>query len=217
MSDYILDGDYTQPSQHGPLRASLPFSSQGDQTTTVYELDYVQSIDNFVPLAVNSIHPTVGNAYLIGETDLKPTNVAGVSMWTRRYATIPISRDEGGSIAYQFPGLTAASTLRLPFVWTVACRIALSFYLVGPNSSYATVLALPVIDRQRYYIGGVSGGVGTDVSSLVSGTFLFPSTPTTETYQSWIGAGTEIVAEASKLTRWQGNIWQRTTKYVIAR
>lgn len=216
MSDYIYDGDYTQPSQHGPDVTYLPFSNQGDQSTTIYELSYVQLIDNWVPLAVNSIHPTVGTAFLVNESELKPTNVAGVMQWTRRYATVPISRDEGGSIAYQFIGLTLASTLRIPFVRAVACRVALSYYLVGPNSAYASVRNLPVIDKQRYYIGSLAGGIGTDVLALSSAASTILSTPTTETYQGWITAKFEIAAEATQFTRWQGNIWQGATKYITA-
>lgn len=216
MSDYILDGSYLTPVQVGTQRYNLPFSQQGDQTTLIYEIDYQQQIDYWVPLAANSLHPSVPSAYLIGETELLPINAAGIIQWTRRYATVPITRDIGGSISYQFPGLFKTTTLRLPFTWTVACRISLVYYLVGTGTPYPTVLSLPVTQRTRYYIGSISGGVGTDVETLASGFSILPSTPTTETYQGWISAGTQVVAESTQFSLWQGNIWQSATKYITA-
>lgn len=218
MSDYIYDGDYLTAQPHGTPRIVLPFSAQGDQSTISYEQDFVQRYDFFVPLSKNSIHPTDATAYLIGESELKPTNVGGVCMWTRRYSRIPASRDVGGSIAYQFPGIVISSTVRIPYVWTVACRTHLDFYLVGPNGTYPDVIHLPVIERQRYYVTPAPNGtIGSDTLTLSSAAVSPSTNPTSETYQGWIVAGVEIVAEASQYTQWQGNIWQRATKYVIAR
>lgn len=220
MANQIIDGDLTTPQPIGTPRISLPFSGKGDQSTLVYEQDFIQIASLFVPLSANSIHPTISNAYLVLESDLRPINLAGVAMWTRRYAVIPQTRNEGGSIAYQFPGLTVIgsnATLRIPYTWTVSCRVQLDYYLVGPNGAYSSVIQLPVIERQRYYLPGMAGGIGTDVDTLVSAASEIPTTPTTETYQSWISSGYEIVAEASIMSLWQGNIWQRATKYIIAR
>ena len=54
-----------------------------------------------------------------------------------------------------------------------------------------------------------------DAYTIGAITFLATS-PTRTAYAALIAAGTEIVAEDSRLTRWQGNMWLRQTRYVVA-
>lgn len=227
----VLDSDYTTAAAVGQLRVSYPFSAMGDNVTKFYEQDYQQLLVNFSPLTINSVCPWDGAAYLVEETELRKV-LGGVVQWTRRYANIPQSRDDASSIAFQFPGLfasytsddvTTTITLRYPQTWTVNCRVHMDYYLVGAGGTYANILAIPAIQRQYFYVPVYNGtintlpGQGADVTFLNPAASSSPTSPTTETYQSWLASGYEFAAEASQLSRWKGNIFQRVTKYVVAR
>ena len=57
---------------------------------------------------------------------------------------------------------------------------------------------------------GVSEAL-VDPTSISAG-----SNPTSSQYKAWIAAKYEIVAEASSLSQWMGNIYQRQTRFVVA-
>lgn len=121
----------------------------------------------------------------------------------------------------------------------VTCRIQSDYFLIGatPPASFTNISLIPVIAATKYYVpqGSIIGGVfaptyaagstndlatGTDTDFIwdpASFGGIIPTIPSRTTYQGWITAGTEVVAEASQLSRWKGNIYQRQTKYVIAR
>lgn len=129
----------------------------------------------------------------------------------------------------------------------VSCRIQYDYFLCGTGGSYATPDLIPTISEYKYYqpvgtftliAGVVTGtptypnpiqaalyGIPVDYLSDASGAFGAPTAygrivigtvPTRTDYINNI-IGTEIAAEPSQLSRWQGNIFVRTTKYVIAR
>lgn len=122
---------------------------------------------------------------------------------------------------------------------TVTCRVQNDYFLCAAGQTYTTPSAIPIILATKYYIPQgsvtVSTGIfiyaypppgstsdmnnGTDTDLIwdpaaVSG--IIPTVPSRTTYQGWINAGTELVAQASVISRWAGNIYQRQTKYVIA-
>jgi hypothetical protein len=45
----------------------------------------------------------------------------------------------------------------------------------------------------------------------------YTTSPTAAAYAALVAAGTEIVAEESFVERYAGNIYSRTTKYVVAK
>ncbi len=136
---------------------------------------------------------------------------------------------------------------RLSFTMVVTCRVQYDYYFVlnpttvldanGNNVFTAgKEFGIPVLNARRYIIplGGFIGGVfvplypvgsdqyyangvdATDSGLTDIGETLPPTDPTIATYKSWIGV-TEVVAEDSQVSRWQGNIFVRATKYVIAK
>jgi hypothetical protein len=82
---------------------------------------------------------------------------------------------------------------------------------------YASASLIPSITAQ-VYTAGVGGTYYTDyINDALSGPFtIVASVPSLTTYLGWVAGKTEIVAEDSQLHRWQGNIFLRQTRYVIA-
>lgn len=125
------------------------------------------------------------------------------------------------------------------FTEPVTCRIRSDYFLCAIGQTYPTPASIPVISAQLYYVplGTISGstftstypagstndilyGTQTDFLWDNSGAHAFPGAiiptrPTRTEYQTLINNGTEIVAESSQLSRWEGNIYQRVTKYVL--
>lgn len=169
----------------------------------------------------------------------------GIVKWTRTYAKVPTTRNDYATISYNFVGFYGAiadiaTVTSFPIVGrnrfsnNVTCRIQYDFYLVD-GTTYATPASIPTIIERRYYIplGTISGGVFTatytrdTLNDLATGKAtdsiydkaswgnLVPTYPTLTEYLGWITAGTEIVAEPSQISRWMGNIYVRSTKYIL--
>ena len=120
-------------------------------------------------------------------------------------------------------------------------------YLKADDTSagpYATAAAIPLNYSLKYYIpaGSWSGDVftpttlnpviqaltGTPIKGIWDSTETLPvtpyainlyppSVPTRTYYEGLMAAQSEIIIEDSPVIRWKGNIYQRLTKYVIAR
>ena len=135
-------------------------------------------------------------------------------------------------------GITTAYTPgRNRFVRTVPSRIQHDYFLATDPTTIA------LIQEQFYYVPlgsfAVSGTTGTYTKTYPDGNplqaltgnpvdYLFDawaiggfsspqgSVPTLSDYKAIVVAGGYIVAQASTLSRWQGNIWDRATVYVLA-
>ncbi|MGC3961332.1 MAG: hypothetical protein QM813_26415 [Verrucomicrobiota bacterium] len=225
MSAFKTDGDFTTASPTGVARVSFPID--GDTSARIIEQDYIQLASSFAALALNTPHPTIATAFLVGESPLEDLG-AGVVQWTRRFATVPANRDEFESFSYRFPGLLGASNPpynqywvtepgdgRDPRVDTVSSRLAHEYFLVGAGQTYTTPSEIPVIESQQYTL------VGNDNVSinylLAAGVYPDDSTPTKEDYLTMIASEDELVAEDSRISRWLGNIFVRITRYVKAK
>lgn len=93
-----------------------------------------------------------------------------------------------------------------PFTEPVDARIQHDYAL----TSVANIgNILPAIDRFRPVL---ASNPAVEVTALTSLTL-----PSTATYQSMVAAGTEIVAQRSTRSIYQGNIHERQTVYVVAR
>ena len=219
MPQFITDGDFTTAQPVSAVRYSAPFSQYGINNLYVLEQDFVINVGQFAPLAIDTAHPTIAGFYLAVETPYQPTSLADVVRWTRRYASLPSSFSRpGGTYNYTFPvmytGVNDTSRL-FPKPLTVNSRIQVDFFrLSDPNT-------ITVIEPQRYVI---ITSLDTDATSqwgqpvvTDAGFGLAATVPSLTTYKSWIATGTEIVAEASKITpNWMGNIHMRETIYVKA-
>ncbi|MDB6022935.1 MAG: hypothetical protein JWQ04_2792 [Pedosphaera sp.] len=131
------------------------------------------------------------------------------------------------------------------FTRVVDCRIQHDYYMVGAGGAYADETGIPLLQEQLYYVplgnSTLTSGVLTyaplypqanplqaltgnavdylnDNQTYSGIAFSAPpaTVPSRTAYLAMVAAGTYIVAEASKPTRWQGNIWDRVTTYVRA-
>jgi hypothetical protein len=226
MSRTYTDGTYTSPFAVSPLikQPALP----GVKDDLVAVQDYVVLRDSYTETALNTGHPDEPDAahpvwVLVAEANKRDLG-GDVIQFSRRYARKPSSYSEmGGTIAYNFIGFygtfglnITAVTGRSRFIEVVPVRVQRDFFLIGPESycDYATPQEIPITQEQTYYIG--------DVAQLTdylgdSSVLTTPSTPDRTTYEGWIATGAEIVAQPSRVERWQGNIYMRETFYIKAK
>lgn len=144
----------------------------------------------------------------------------------------------GGSITQNLIG-------RPRYSRTVNCRIQHDYYLVGTGGTYTDETGIPLLPETQYYVPlgttKINSGVTTFTPVYSSGNPLQALTglpvdylndnatingilfsapqatiPSRTQYVNMIVNGTEIIAEGSKVTRWQGNIWDRVTVYIVA-
>ena len=209
MSAFTTDGTFiTAAVQGGPNRI-LPF--ERDLTAFIEEQRYIIAKSSFARLALNTAHPSIASCYLVAETD--PQNIGGgLVEWTRRYATIPATRNEYETYAYTFVEIiraTGGDGTRGPFTKRVVSRVEYAYYMVGAGGSYATVGDIPLVDgfRPQQDIWG----------SPIDVEFLSQTTdPTSDAYLALVAAETEIAVEDSEVRAWMGNIYERVTRYVVA-
>ncbi len=87
---------------NGPRRWLRPFDD--DFAQYVFEQDYWQNEDDFVPLNLDTPSDDFPDAYLVGESALRALG-GGVVEWTRTYARIPASRQRFESYSWTVPGI----------------------------------------------------------------------------------------------------------------
>ncbi len=209
--------------------AMAPFP--GVATQYVWTQDYMQPKANFSPLALNTAHPDDATYRLTEERNFKDMG-GGIQTWTREYCKVPTQYFESSSYAYSFigylgplptPGVPTPADLatyigRLRQSFTVPAKLQNDFYLVD-GVTYTVPADIPVVQATKY--------IGADGSTLVDYLYSSPpysasSTPSRSTYEGYIAAdaGTassfSLTAEASRLERWKGNIWKRSTLYIKA-
>lgn len=193
---------------------------------------FMQLHASFTPLALDTEHPDYVNWVLIGESERMPVG-GGLVTWTRTYAKVPPDHNEYESHAYNFIGYApdipydpTAIIERPRRVFSVTSRVAHHYVLTTTPAT-----ANPVILAQRYTQGVLANGRDIDLLYNATGAYsgYTACVPTLTQYLAAVtgGAGSglgtgaadgEIVAEESRLTRWQdkGNIWLRQTRYVKA-
>lgn len=110
------------------------------------------------------------------------------------------------------PGLASASNAyifrvepnRRPFSQVVLASIHYDYYLPGVTGGITTVADIPILNPTP-----IVDQLGDRLDSYADWT-----TPSLSTYQTSVIAEDSIVAEASELHPWMGNIWERVTRYV---
>lgn len=101
MSYAWADGDYTQPLIDGPKRWLRPFDN--DFSQIVFEQDYQQFASDFAPLALDTPHDEITDAFLVKESEPEPHGP--LFKWTRTYSRIPPSRSVFESYSWLVPGI----------------------------------------------------------------------------------------------------------------
>lgn len=101
MSYIWADGDYTIPLANGSKRWLRPFPD--DFSNIVFEQDYQQFADDFVPLPLDTPHDEIPDAFLVQESQPEP--MGAIVQWTRTYSKIPPSRTIAESYAWSVPGI----------------------------------------------------------------------------------------------------------------
>jgi hypothetical protein len=225
MAAFKIDGDFTVAS----ATAKPLFTAPIDGINTLYLLSqpFMQLKADYSPLALNAAHPDFGTFKLVQESALRPLG-QGLVEWVRTYAVVPSQHNEFESYAYNFIGLngyligilgadplvtTSTPYGRERFTRIVTSRIQHDYFITGPSQTYTTPQAIPTIVGQKYY--WLTPDVPTDYLSD-SPPYTMASTPDRTTYLGWVSGGTEFVAEDSNLTRWNGLIFVRKTRYIIA-
>ena len=93
---------------------------------------------------------------------------------------------------------------RDPYTKVVMSKLARAYYLPGVSVGITTVDDITVLTPTQIVD---QYGRNTEFLSTLT-------TPTTSTYEAT--EGTWVVAEPSVVRRWMGNIYERTTRYVLA-
>jgi hypothetical protein len=138
----IDDGNYKKIAQVGCDEWSLPFSDRGDQKSFELVRTYRVGQGYWKPeKAGYKLKSERGICYLVTETD--PRNIGnGILEWQRIFASVPETRQEGGSIVYSAQILStqvsydfetppsAPEVTEVPL--TMACRVQWEYFLDLP-------------------------------------------------------------------------------------
>jgi len=213
MSAFMTDGTFTSAAIHGAARFSCPI--EGDSATTQFEQDYMVTFANYSPLAIGTAHGTLTTHYLLRESPLEDMG-GGIAKFTRTYCKVPANRSEYETFAYNFIGFWIPPSVggigsqgRDRFTQTVISRIDYTYALTTPP---AMILA------QQYTI---ASDATLKLDFLFYAANINDSNLSVEAYQTLISsthtniATQGIVAEDSRISRWQGTIYERATRYIL--
>lgn len=231
------DGTWTSAEAVSGVQFSSIIS--GIAGVQVLTQDFEVLAASYSPLALSTAHATYTSYYLVGESNFRDLG-GGIVRFTRTYAAVPSSYTEWETFNYSFVGITGeyginveTITGRGRYAENVISKIVHEFFHCKSGETYATPGAVPVIlptyfcyvsihypidwtaaatePTSAEYIAAVTDAKTNGWSATVSSqTIDGTGAVTASTY------GGLLVAEQSRLTRWQGNIWERVTRYVLA-
>lgn len=211
----MIDGDYTTAKKLRPPRRTAPFPQTNEYC--IIEQDYMQLRSSWAPTTIGTALAGEAGYELVAES---PTRSEGsMFIWTRTYAKKPTAFDDAEKFPYNFIGYFGASGTitvqgRDRFVKSVASRIHTEFFTIGTGGDYADIEHIPINYAQKYHWPASEDQV-TDFLCTAADGFDSSTTPSRATYEGWITAGTEIVAEDSEIARWMGRFFIRKTRYII--
>lgn len=232
-----VSGDHSAPQPVGLPEFQAPF--EHSNVDYLLKQDFQCALNDFAPLALNTPHPDFPEFVLVAESEPKKDVTGGMVKWTRTYAKVPTTFTEpGGNLNYTIIGFAGGASGEIgdltiavgrePRPKNQECQLTHEFFLVGPDEDYETWEAIPVTPAQTYVLDYHALDPGYDnvnfPTTLLRDTppFGIASVPTRADYETWIAADKadvtsfSIVAEDSTLSRWQGNIYRRTTRRVKA-
>ncbi len=177
------------------------------------------------------------SCFLVSESPLEAIG-GGLAKFRRRFANLPPNRNEFESYTYVYPAVNyGGSDIRFQKPLTVNSRVQNDYFVYDDlgllpgiplfpaghrlDSSTGTNPVGLILPQMRYFksAAGVSNNNLLDADQpLDDSTPTVPSTTEYSGFANWGGAGVvaEIVAEASSLQRWEGNIYERKTRFVEA-
>ncbi len=215
----------------------LPVFTSPVRATTaeyVFTQDWMQSRRAFRPTPLNTSHPSARqtpdySAYKLVMEGPRQDVGGGMVKWSRTYARVPESHDEFESYSYSFIGFLGSWTVgnvgtstqatgRPRVAHVVTSRVQHDYFLVDPTGAYPTPQDIPLIKAQRYLAPTVGPVAKLDSEYIWDASAAIPlaSIPSRTEYDALVEAESELVAEDSRLSRWMGSLWLRTTRYVQA-
>ena len=209
MANYYIDGITSTASVAGEPRflAPLPLST----TPTAFEQDWVAVESGYTPSSMGTAHPTLTSYYLCSESARTPIG-AGVVRFTRTYAAKPADYSSYESYAmshiqYQ----TSGGLIRLSANFVTSSTIEHKFYRIAASGGdYTTPLGIPLVEK--WFPTRIISGV-TSYFTIAND----DTTPTGDDYVTDYIDTITICAEASSVSQWMGPIYERKTRYVIAK
>jgi len=184
---------------------------------------------------------SLGAAILVREDG--PRDVGGgIAEVTRRFATIPKSRSTVEQFGYNYIGLNdraGGTAVRTRKVKVVNSRLQFDYFVFddfpildtplfpdGNRLDATTGINPPglLLLPQEYYLGNSAYGEAEQLSNETSPGAGNQTIPSLDEYLAFLdqtGSGgpsaAELVAEASCLRHWMGNIYERVTRFVEAK
>ena len=176
-----------------------------DLTAIVYEDDFCQRPEYFIPTALDTPHPVHVNAFLIAESNPRPMGTGGLVKFTRTFSTVPGDRIEYTTTNFSFPAFkttsAATSELRASFSETCVARVFYSYILSkDPSADLVFLARFQPLDSEL----NTCNFVASD------------TTPTKTNYEDKIQAGLFIQSAQTRVSRWRGNIWEMQNQKVAA-
>jgi hypothetical protein len=108
--DTLLDGTYIAASEVGSPRYKFPFRQSGDNISSLFEQDYWQSMDAFMPYTLGTANTKAPGFYLVDESDPVPL-LANLVKLTRTWARIPASQSVDSTLSVTKPQAVAVNAL----------------------------------------------------------------------------------------------------------
>lgn len=231
----IMDGILGIAAPTGVRRWSAPFP---DNILVMFDLDFVQRMTHWKPLPLDTKDRDSPSFVLVSESAIQRTG-GGMGRWTRTYATVPPSRNDFESYVMTYPGMIGSTVSfgsgpaitidagRKAFSTRVTARLQYDYFHVGFSPGIKTPQDIPIIEGFEVLIAGPIRGFEADLLGANTAptaqqyadmtrqaTVLPPPSPFSPAVFPVVSGSREIAAEDSTLSRWMGNIWQRTTRYV---
>ena len=212
------DGSFTEATPVNLPMFSAPFADQGINEDYILTQDYVQNLEDYAPLALDTPHDDYLDFMLASEGPKQDIG-GGKVQWTRIYAKLPdaFSRP-AGNVAYNFIGFAGTGGINVPsatyrprFTANVPCRKTLTFYRTSDPDTDITF-----VDATRYYF---ESDPNQDVDFLTDNPpFTWESTPSRAEYETLIADDEyNITIEPARVSIWMGNIYVQETLEIKAR
>ena len=191
-----------------PIRVTvnpvLEYPFRQDLTAVLYNIEYVQRAEFFVPLALDTTCPDEPSAFLVSESN--PTSDGGgLVRWTRTFATVPATRTEFATTTFSFPAYrtnaNSTDSLRSGFTQTVVAKVEFSYLrTTDPGTDLTIATQWQPLDPSSNAVNFVASD----------------TTPTRSTYEGYVTGGTYLQSAETTVARWMGNIWQMENRKVKA-
>lgn len=224
---YINDGSFNVAIQNGSTKWNYPFFDRGDSVSFEAIIPYLQdqAYYNRLPIGTTMTinRPGTGSTlcYLVDESNTEDVG-NGLLSFTRTFASIPVTRLEGGSLSwgmevgtvlflYGFTGSVASRTMvsvrQWPVQWQFEYYLERPYPILTPRVTQTTV---DVTDSENitYYDAVYTQQSGNNPPIILSDNFLLFG------LGNLIANGTRIAAQDSTVDIYKGNIFVRKTPFV---